>query len=134
MAARIARHRAERPRDWLTVEAVRDLAAAVQGAPDQTGNRTVLLDGVGGLVSERLLVGGDAAGAEESACAEVAALQRACTRLIAVSDEVGSGLVSPHPLGRGFQDALGRVNQRLAARAGRVLLCVAGLPFDLKTP
>lgn len=130
MAARIARHRAERPASWRTVEAADGLAAraGVLG-PDAV----VLLEGVGGLVSERLLRGDDADAAERGACAEVEALLPLCGHLVAVSDEAGSGLVSPHPLGRAFQDAVGRTNQRLAARAARVYLCVAGLAVALKT-
>ena len=53
-------------------------------------------------------------------------------RLIAVSNEVGSGVVPPTQLGRRFQDVLGQVNQRVAAAAQRVELMVAGLPLRLK--
>ena len=55
------------------------------------------------------------------------------TRLV-VSNEVGLGLVPPYPLGRRYRDLLGLVNQRVAARADRVYLLVAGLPLELKAP
>jgi adenosylcobinamide kinase/adenosylcobinamide-phosphate guanylyltransferase len=42
------------------------------------------------------------------------------------------GLVPPYPMGRVYRDALGRVNQWLAARADRVILMVAGIPLELK--
>lgn len=129
MADRIARHRSQRPAAWTTIESVRDLAAAAR--PHAAG-AAVLLEGVGGLVTESLLAGAEAPEAEAFACAEVFALESVCAHLIAVSDEVGSGLVSPHRLGRAFQDAIGRANQRLAAAAGRVCLCVAGLPIEVK--
>ncbi len=51
---------------------------------------------------------------------------------IVVSNEVGLGLVPPAPLGRRYRDLLGTVNQRIAGRADRVLLVVAGLPVDLR--
>ena len=51
-----------------------------------------------------------------------------------VANEVGLGIVPEHALGRLFRDAAGRLNQRLAARAARVLFMVAGLPMTLKEP
>jgi len=38
----------------------------------------------------------------------------------------------PTALGRWYQDALGRANQRLAASAAEVVLVVSGLPLVLK--
>jgi adenosylcobinamide kinase/adenosylcobinamide-phosphate guanylyltransferase len=52
--------------------------------------------------------------------------------LIAVSNEVGLGIVPAYPLGRVYRDTLGRVNQRLARSADRVYLMVAGLAVDVK--
>jgi adenosylcobinamide kinase/adenosylcobinamide-phosphate guanylyltransferase len=45
---------------------------------------------------------------------------------------VGSGIVPDHSLGRKFRDLQGVLNQRMAARADRVVLIVAGLPLALK--
>ena len=50
---------------------------------------------------------------------------------ILVSNEVGMGLVPTSPLGRVFRDALGRVNQIIAARADGVKLMIAGLSFEV---
>ena len=52
--------------------------------------------------------------------------------LIAVSNEVGLGIVPDTPLGRRFRDAQGRLNQAIAARADTVVLVAAGLPLVLK--
>lgn len=52
--------------------------------------------------------------------------------LIAVSNEVGSGVVPPSVSGRAYRDLLGAVNATVAARAGRVELMVAGLPITVK--
>jgi adenosylcobinamide kinase/adenosylcobinamide-phosphate guanylyltransferase len=51
---------------------------------------------------------------------------------VLVANEVGLGIVPEHPLGRRFRDEAGRLNQRLAGRAGRVLFMVAGLPLAVK--
>lgn len=52
--------------------------------------------------------------------------------LVAVSNEVGSGIVPEYPLGRDFRDLLGRVNQLLAQRADKVFFLVAGIPIEIK--
>ena len=49
-----------------------------------------------------------------------------------VANEVGYGIVPDHPLGRRFRDLQGLLNQRIATRADRVVLVVAGLPLALK--
>jgi adenosylcobinamide kinase / adenosylcobinamide-phosphate guanylyltransferase len=51
--------------------------------------------------------------------------------VVVVTNEVGSGVVPPYPLGRIYRDVLGRVNQQLAARADRAWLLVAGRPIEL---
>jgi len=52
--------------------------------------------------------------------------------LVLVANEVGSGIVPSYPLGRRFRDLQGVLNQRIAVRAERVILMVAGLPLLLK--
>jgi adenosylcobinamide kinase/adenosylcobinamide-phosphate guanylyltransferase len=54
------------------------------------------------------------------------------TPLILVSDEVGLGVVPESGAGRRFRDTLGLVNQRAAAVAEEVHLCVAGLGTRIK--
>ena len=51
---------------------------------------------------------------------------------LAVTNEVGLGLVPDHPLGRRFRDLLGAVNQETARSADEVYLLVAGLPVKVK--
>ena len=51
---------------------------------------------------------------------------------VAVTDEVGLGIVPDTTSGRRFRDTLGLLNQRLAATADEVHLVVAGLPLQLR--
>ena len=62
----------------------------------------------------------------------LAALDRRAAPAILVSNEVGLGIVPDNPLSRAFRDAAGRLNQRIAARAERVVFVAAGLPLVLK--
>ena len=52
--------------------------------------------------------------------------------VVLVSNEVGQGIVPDNALARAFRDHAGRLHQRVAARAGRVLFVVAGLPMVVK--
>jgi adenosylcobinamide kinase/adenosylcobinamide-phosphate guanylyltransferase len=65
-----------------------------------------------------------------------AALERALDArpgpAVLVSNEVGLGIVPDNALARDFRDQAGRLHQRLAARADRVLFMVAGLPMTVK--
>jgi adenosylcobinamide kinase/adenosylcobinamide-phosphate guanylyltransferase len=53
-------------------------------------------------------------------------------RVVAVSNEVGSGVVPATESGRRFRDELGWLNSRLAAAADEVWLCTAGIPTRLR--
>lgn len=123
MAARIARHREQRPAGWTTVEEPVDLAGALTSCPLQA---CVVVDCLSLWVAN--LMGRDVAAdhVERLGCqaAALAAAREAPT--IAVSNEVGMGVVPDHPLGRAYRDVLGRVNAAWAAAAGEALLVVAG--------
>lgn len=127
MAARIARHRADRGDGWETVEAPHDLAGAL--AASDGAARVVLVDCLTLWLSNRMLAGADAAAESARLCAALASMR---APVVAVSNEVGFGIVPETPLGRRFRDAQGRLNQQVAALADLALLVVAGLPVVLK--
>jgi adenosylcobinamide kinase/adenosylcobinamide-phosphate guanylyltransferase len=129
MADRIARHRAERPAGWVTVEAPLDLAAALVAAPARA---CVIVDCLSLWVANLIERGdGEAAIvrlADETA--RVAATRAAPT--VAVTNEVGMGIVPPYELGRRYRDVLGRVNAIWAGHAADAALVVAGRTLALE--
>lgn len=129
MAARIARHRAERPSEWTTVEEPVDLQAAIEGAPRDAATIVDCLTLWISNLMERGLEDNEVERRSRDS-ARVAAARPAPT--IAVSNEVGWGIVPMHPVSRRYRDLLGLANQAWAAEADRVLLMVAGrvLPLD----
>ncbi len=60
------------------------------------------------------------------------ALRETGSTLIAVSNEVGLGIVPEYPIARLYRDELGRANRRLAEAADEAYLLVAGIPLELK--
>jgi adenosylcobinamide kinase / adenosylcobinamide-phosphate guanylyltransferase len=125
MAERIAAHQTRRGAGWRTLETPRD----VVGALVAHGKTPLLVDCLTLWLSNALLAGADVD-------AEIARLEAALTRpaapLVLVANEVGFGIVPDNALGRRFRDLQGLLNQRIAARADRVVLVVAGLPLTLK--
>lgn len=124
MAERIARHQAERGPRWTTLEAPLDLA----GALAQAGG-PALVDCLTLWLSNLMLAGRDVDAEAEHL---VAALRAAAHPVILVSNEVGLGIVPDNALAREFRDRAGRLNQAVAAAAGRVVFIAAGLPLVLK--
>ena len=124
MRERIAEHRRRRGAGWRTIEAPLDLT----GALAEVGDTPVLVDCLTLWLSNLML--GDGVAAAAPGLEEALAKRKALTLL--VSNEVGLGIVPETPLGRAFRDEAGRLNQRIAAKAGRVLFMVAGLPMTVK--
>ena len=132
MAARIARHRAERPPHWHTLEEPYDLVSRLRAACEQAEG--VIVDCLTLWVSN-LMLRGDADEwivKQGDELAALLALRAADVTL--VSNEVGEGVHPSTEDGRRFRDLLGTVNQRVAAAADRVVLMVAGLPLTVKAP
>jgi adenosylcobinamide kinase / adenosylcobinamide-phosphate guanylyltransferase len=125
MLERIGAHRARRGSQWRTIEASRDLAAALTAS----ATTPVLIDCLTLWLSNLMLAGADIE-AETARLEQV--LDAAKAPVILVANEVGSGIVPEHALGRKFRDLQGVLNQRIAVRADRVVLVVAGLPLVLK--
>jgi adenosylcobinamide kinase / adenosylcobinamide-phosphate guanylyltransferase len=127
MAARIARHQAERGAGWTTREEPLALAEAL-GAEARPG-RAVLVDCLTLWISNLMFAG-------RSVEAEIDRLAQAISALegpaVIFSNEVGLGLVPETKLGRDFRDAQGRANREVARACDAVVLVAAGLPTLIK--
>jgi adenosylcobinamide kinase/adenosylcobinamide-phosphate guanylyltransferase len=119
---RVRLHRERRPVGWGTME-IGDLDEVLQTAERWDA---VLLDSLTLWVSAR----------GEEALAEfdrfLAGTGDLAVPFVLVSDEVGLGVVPESEAGRRFRDVLGLVNQRAAAAAEEVHLCVAGVGVRIK--
>ena len=126
MRARIAEHRGRRGQDWQTVDAPTDLAGAIE---DAAKDRIVLVDCLTLWINNLMFRKINIDTAIENLEAALAARQ---APTVLVSNEVGFGIVPDNAEARRFRDLQGRLNQRIAAMAGQVVLMVAGLPMLVK--
>lgn len=132
-ADRVALHRTRRPASWRTVETL-DLPAVLgrSGPPVLVDCLTTWLAGT----MDRCGVWTDEPGSGDRLSTAVDELVAAWAgtrrRVVAVSNEVGSGIVPATPSGRRFRDEMGVVNARVATGAQRVWLVTAGLPQRLR--
>lgn len=92
---------------------------------------THVMDEVGAWDDETWAAGGHKA-LRERTDALVAAVRATSRPVVAVSNEVGSGVVPATPAGRRFRDELGRLNAAFAAECEQVLLVVAGQALALR--
>lgn len=131
-AARVAAHQARRPASWRTIETA-DLAGTLRRAESP-----LLIDCLGTWLSRVL----DDVGAweqrpdwelrlDDRLTDFLDAWEHARVPVVAVSNEVGSGVVPGTPAGRVFRDVLGTLNTTTAARSQTVLLVVAGRVLTL---
>jgi adenosylcobinamide kinase / adenosylcobinamide-phosphate guanylyltransferase len=129
MEVRIARHRAERDPAWTTIEAPLDLQGVLAEAPPRA---CVVVDCLSLLVANLMQSGH---GEDEILGRLTAAAGLAGDRdgpTIAVSNEVGMGVVPEYELGRRYRDLLGRANAAWAEQAREALLVVAGRTLALE--
>ena len=127
---RVALHRERRPAGWGTLElGGGDLDLVFEEAGQWS---VVLFDSLTLWVSARML---DGEGEDEILDDLDRFLEGAtalATPFVLVSDEVGLGIVPEGADARKFRDVLGLANQRAAAVAGEVRLCVAGIGVRIK--
>ncbi len=125
MTARIAHHRERRPPEWRTIEEPLLLAEALRR--EAAHDACLLVDCLTLWLTNAMF-----ARREDEIDKLLATLPALPGRIILVSNEVGWGIVPENALARRFRDEQGRLNQRIAAIAGRVTLVAAGLPLSLK--
>ena len=135
-AERVTHHRERRPRSWTTVETA-DVAAVLREADRPvlvdclTLWLTAAMDEVGAWDEAEWRARGQAALAGR-VDELVAAWQAAKVPVLAVSNEVGLGIVPESAGVRRFRDEQGRLNQRIAAVSDAVVLMVAGIAVAVR--
>jgi len=139
-AERVRLHRERRPAHWTTLETLdlegvlagRDLSAARQRVPVLIDCLSTWLAGV--MDESGLWAGVEEAGKELAGRVDgLLDAWRSTTRLaIAVSNEVGSGVVPATASGVRYRDELGRLNAQVAAESEQVWLCTAGIARRLR--
>ena len=127
MAARIDRHRRERPGHWRTLEVARDLAAAV-AASDPAG--TVVIDCLSVWTANAMATAAPEEVEREADATAVVAASRPGLTLV-VTNEVGMGVHPSTELGRNYRDVLGRVNATWSRASEHAYLIVAGRALAL---
>jgi len=137
-AARVNAHRRRRPAHWTTLE-TRDLesvltvsSAARLGTPVLVDCLSTWLAGVmdeTGLWEDRADAGPKLADRVEGLLNAWRSTRR---QVVAVSNEVGMGVVPATASGVRYRDELGILNARIAAECEQVWFCVAGISRRVK--
>lgn len=129
MALRIERHRARRNPNWVTVEEPQAILSRIEAEAPRSD--AILVDCItiwlANLLDERT---------DREILADVDRLARYLatpqSRIVCVTNEVGSGIVPMTPLGRRFRDLAGAANQELARACHAVYWLVSGIPVRVK--
>ena len=124
MAERVQRHRDDRGSQFETVEAPLELASTLWAVPS---DRVVLVDCLTLWLANIMH-----AGLEPDHGAIIDAARGRSGLTILVTNEVGEGIVSMHPVSRAFRDAAGFMNQRYATAADEVVFLRFGIPQQVK--
>jgi adenosylcobinamide kinase/adenosylcobinamide-phosphate guanylyltransferase len=131
MRERIAKHRADRGPEWQTVEAPVALDDALRNHAADAD--VIVMDCLTVWLGNLLCAGHPPSRWKPDAVPSLlAALAARRAHVIAVSNEVGLGIVPENALARRFRDEQGRLNQQVAAIADSVVFVAAGLPLTLK--
>jgi adenosylcobinamide kinase / adenosylcobinamide-phosphate guanylyltransferase len=130
MRDRVSRHQSERGKGWKTIEEPLDIGGVIDV---HGGNASViLLDCLTLWMGNLFMRSMDMDAIRSETQKLTAALNRCPCPVIVVSNEVGMGIVPENALARAYRDAVGWVNQAVAACADRVILTVAGIPMVVK--
>lgn len=143
MKLRVQKHKEQRPASWVTFEGYRNFDETLTDV--LRGKKGMLLDCITNMVTNLMLekcededniTKEEIIKTEEYVQKEIDKLinvvQNSPQTFIAVTNEVGMGLVPEYPLGRLFRDMAGRANQTLAKEAEEVYFCVSGIAMRIK--
>jgi len=131
MAARIARHRAARPSGWTTIEEAVDLTGALERV---AADSCLVLDCLSLWLANALERGLEEEEIRSRAADAAAWMAQRDPLGLAVSNEVGLGVVPATGLGRRYRDLLGAVNAIWSEAASEAVLVAAGRLLPLLPP
>ncbi len=129
MEDRIVRHRSARGGRWKTLEEPVDLEGAIERG---RGSGVIIIECITLWVSNLMERGLGEAEILKRAASLTRTIEDSKSCVIAVSNEVGLGIVPDNPLARVFRDVCGRVNQTIARVADEVWFLAAGVPLRMK--
>ncbi|MEU6475605.1 bifunctional adenosylcobinamide kinase/adenosylcobinamide-phosphate guanylyltransferase [Streptomyces sp. NPDC047017] len=135
-AARVTAHRERRPGSWRTEETCDLVPLLAQDGPPLLVDclslwLTDAMDAVGAWDDAEWAGGGERA-LRRRVTGLTSAVRATRRTVVAVSNEVGSGIVPATASGRRYRDELGRLNAAFAAECEQVLLVVAGQALALR--
>lgn len=130
MEKRIRLHKRNRPINWQTFEAPKDIALLLK----KIGSKfeIIIIDCLTLLVSSFLLKGLKEEDIEKKINKILDTLKRTKAKSIIVSNEVGLGIVPENKLARDFRDIVGRINQIVAKESNQVFFMASGIPIKIK--
>ncbi len=131
MSTRIKQHQQERSADWETVEEPLHLSETLQALEGRAD--VILIDCLTLWLSNLMM---DKRQSDQILSQEIDpfidSVAKRNTTIIAVSNEVGQGIVPADPLARRFRDLSGLLHQKYAAIAEDVYFMTAGIPQKIK--
>ena len=130
MAQRIKAHQKSRPQEWQTVEEDKNVDTVLLNLKGLS--EIVLIDCLTMLVSNLMLELKNMETVIHRMESVFRMINDSDMTVIAVTNEVGCGVVPDTALGRDFRDIVGKVNQMAANEADEVYLMVAGIPMKIK--
>ena len=134
MAKRIEMHKRDRGKDWQSIEAPIKLTEMLQSLEGrlETKSKVVVIDCLTLWLNNLLMETEDSEKIIDQIDALIATIEKSEFNLIAVSNEVGLGIVPTNPLSRRFRDLAGLLHQEMAAISDEVYWMTAGIPMLIK--
>lgn len=130
MREKIKRHKRDRPSSWETIEETEDISKILKGLRFRCS--VVVFDCITLWLSNLLCKGYGEEEVLERIRNILDIVKKSDYSLLAVSNEVGMGIVPGNKLARQFRDIAGKVNQEIAKAADEVYFVFSGIPKRIK--
>jgi adenosylcobinamide kinase/adenosylcobinamide-phosphate guanylyltransferase len=130
MHQRVSKHQSERGPGWTAIETPVLLPEAIRDMGPQAD--VLVVDCLTLWVSNLMMEYATPDAISEKTAQLIESLRVAVCPVILVTNEVGAGIVPDNQLARQFRDAVGQLNQQIAACADQVIWMVAGIPVKIK--